>query len=203
MLNRLQRGEFFYGWIIVGVTSLISIGSTAVSSAPGLMIIPMQGENGWALSTISAALSAGLLVYGLSAPFSGAFIDRFGPRKLVLTGLVLLIISLLASARMNQEWQLVLFWGVLCGFSTGLIGTVLGAAVASRWFVAKRGLVTGIFGAAGSAAQLIFVPLLIRLVLSVGWRSSIYLLAGVMAALIIPVFLLLRDDPADVGLLPY
>src|SRR4051812_43831868 len=139
MLNRLQRGEFFYGWIIVGVTALISICGTAVSSAPGLMIIPMQGENGWALSTISAALSAGLLAYGLSAPFSGALIERFGPRKLVLTGLFLLIISLIASARMNQEWQLVLFWGILCGLSTGLIGTVLGAAVASRWFVAKRG----------------------------------------------------------------
>jgi sugar phosphate permease len=84
-----------------------------------------------------------------------------------------------------------------------MIGTVLGATVASRWFVAQRGLVTGIFGAAGSAGQLIFLPLLMQLVLSLGWRTTILILAVIMGVLLIPVFLLLRDDPADVGLRPY
>lgn len=203
MISRIQRGEFFYSWVIVAITALILIGSSGVRSAPGVMILPMQAETGWALSLLSLAVSSGLLLFGLAAPFSGALMDRFGPRKMVIIGLLLLAISLVFSARMVAQWQLFLFWGVLSGIATGLIGTVLGATVATRWFVQHRGLVTGIFGAAGSAGQLIFLPLLMQLVLTLGWRTTILILAGIMAALLIPVFLLLRDDPADVGLRPY
>ncbi len=203
MLDRLQRGEFFYSWVVVGITALILIGASGVRSAPGVMILPMQGETGWSLSLISLAVSSGLLLFGLTAPFSGALMDRFGPRKMVIIGLVLLIGSLIASARISTQWQLFLFWGVLSGIGTGLIGTVLGATVASRWFVSHRGIVLGVFGAAGSAGQLLFLPLLMQLVLTLGWRTTILILAGVMVALLVPVFLLLRDDPMDVGLRPY
>ena len=203
MISRLQRGEFSYSWVIVGITALILIGASGVRSASGVMILPMQGETGWALSTLSLAVSSGLLLFGLTAPFSGALMDRFGPRKMVIAGLILLIGSLVASARMTQQWQLFLFWGVLSGVGTGMIGTVLGATVASRWFVSHRGTVLGIFGAASSAGQLLFLPLLMQLVLTLGWRTTIFILAGIMVALLVPIFLLLRDDPADVGLRPY
>lgn len=203
MINRLQRGEFFYSWITVGITALILIGAAGVRSAPGVMILPMQGETGWSLSVLSLAVSSGLLLFGFAAPFSGALMDRFGPRKMVIAGLLLLVISLVFSARMAAQWQLFLFWGVLSGIATGAIGTVLGATVATRWFVQHRGLVIGVFGAATSAGQLLFLPLLMQLVLSLGWRTTILILAGIMAALLVPVILLLRDDPADVGLRPY
>ena len=75
--------------------------------------------------------------------------------------------------------------------------------MANRWFVARRGLVLGFFGAAGSAGQLLFVPLLMALVVAVGWRASQLVLAGIVALILIPVFLLMRDDPADLGLRPY
>lgn len=202
MLSRLQRRDFFYGWVMVAITTLILIGASGVRSAPGVMILPMQGETGWSLSLLSLAVSAGLLLFGLTAPFSGALMDRFGPRKMVIAGLLLLVVSLVASARMTEQWQLFLYWGVLSGIGTGLIGTVLNATVANRWFVQYRGLVLGIFGGAASAGQLIFLPLLMQLVLSIGWRTTILLLAGLMAALLIPVFLLMRDDPADMGLRP-
>lgn len=203
MVNRLQRGEFFYSWVIVSITALILIASAGVRSAPGVMLLPMQGETGWSLSILSLAASSGLLLFGLTAPFSGALMDRFGPRKMVILGIVVLIGSLVASARLQTQWQLFVFWGVLSGVATGLIGTVLGATVATRWFVQHRGLVTGIFGAAGSAGQLVFVPLLMQLVLSLGWRTTVLIVAGIMVALLVPVILLLRDDPADVGLRPY
>src|SRR5688572_11158803 len=120
MLGRLQRGQFFYGWVVVGITALILIGASGLRSAPGVMILPMQGETGWTLSTLSLAVSSGLLLFGLAAPFSGALMDRFGPRRLVLVGLVLIIASLVASARMSRQWELFLYWGVLSGIGTGL-----------------------------------------------------------------------------------
>jgi MFS family permease len=202
-VQRLLRGEFFYGWVVVAVTGLVLIGASGVRSAPGVMLLPMQGETGWSLGTLSFAASLGLLLFGFAAPLSGALMDRFGPRRLVLVGLVIVSISLVASARMAAQWQLLLFWGIFSGIGTGLVGTVLGATVASRWFMARRGLVLGIFGGASSAGQLIFVPLLMYLVITIGWRTSIFLLTGVILLLIVPVWLLLRDDPADVGVLPY
>jgi MFS family permease len=84
MIGRLQRAEFFYSWVMVGVTALILIGSSGVRSAPGVMILPIQGETGWALSLLSLAVSSGLLLFGFTAPFSGALMDRFGPRKMVM-----------------------------------------------------------------------------------------------------------------------
>jgi MFS family permease len=203
MVSRVGRGEFYYGWVIVAITALILIGAAGVRSAAGVMILPMQGETGWALSTISLAVSLGLLLFGFTGPFSGALMDRFGLRAMVMVGLVLIAASMVMSAAMKSQWQLFLFWGVLSGVGTGLIGTVLGATVASRWFVAHRGLIVGIFGGATSAGQLIFVPLLMQLVLSIGWRTTILILAGIMLALVLPVFWVMRNDPADLGLRPY
>jgi predicted MFS family arabinose efflux permease len=75
--------------------------------------------------------------------------------------------------------------------------------VANRWFVARRGLVTGVFGAATSAGQLIFVPLLVQLAQAIGWRSSMLILGGATLAVLLPIALLMRDDPAKIGLRPY
>jgi predicted MFS family arabinose efflux permease len=79
----------------------------------------------------------------------------------------------------------------------------LGPAVANRWFVARRGLVIGIFGASLSAGQLVFVPALMAVVLTVGWRWSSVALGLMALVAIIPVLIFLRDDPADMGLAPY
>jgi sugar phosphate permease len=80
---------------------------------------------------------------------------------------------------------------------------VLGTTIANRWFVARRGLVLGLFGAATSAGQLVFVPLLMWLIVKIGWRTSTLLLAGAALVVLVPVLLLMRDDPADLGLQPY
>lgn len=202
-MARWLRGEFYYGWVVVGVTALVLIASAGVRSAPGVMLLPLQAESGWSLAAISAAVSTGLLLFGLSSPVSGALMDRFGARWLVLVGLVLTGGSLIASAFMTEIWQMYLFWGALSGIGTGLLATVLGATVAARWFVAQRGLVTGIFGAATSAGQLIFVPLLMRLMLGLGWRTTTLWLAGILLLILIPVALLMRNDPAEIGLRPY
>ncbi|CAN5880848.1 hypothetical protein BH23ACT5_BH23ACT5_19770 [soil metagenome] len=80
---------------------------------------------------------------------------------------------------------------------------MLGAAVANRWFLERRGLVVGIFGATTSAGQLVFVPWLSSLSLGIGWRQTSIWIAVVAAALIVPVALLVRNDPAEMGLPPY
>lgn len=199
----MQRQKLFYGWVVVLITALTLIISAGVRSAPGVLVVPLESDLGWSRSLISLAASIGLVLFGLGGPFSGSFIDRWGPRFVMLAGLAIIGASMALSATMTAQWQLYVFWGAFSGIGTGMVALVLGATVANRWFVTRRGLVTGIFGAATSAGQLIFYPLLVQLTAEIGWRGSVWLLAGLSFLLIVPVFLLMQDKPADLGLQPY
>ena len=202
-MDRLWGGRLYYGWVIVGVTALTLVVSAGVRSAPAVFIHPLEVEFGWSRAAISVAVSIGLVLYGLIGPVVGRLIDRRGPRLLMLGGLGLIAVSMAAGVTISTLWQLNLIWGLLAGLGTGAAASVLGATVANRWFVARRGFVVGVFGAATSAGQLVFVPLLMYLVVAVGWRTSTAVLGGVALLAVLPVLLLMRNDPSDVGLRPY
>jgi sugar phosphate permease len=198
-----NRAQAHYGWYVVAATILLLLVAAGVRSVPGIMLVPIMQDTGWDRSAVSLAVSLGLVVFGLGSPFAGALIGRFGPRRVAVAGIVLMAVSSAVSAAMREIWQMDLVWGALSGLSTGLGGAVIGASVANRWFYARRGLVSGIFGAATSAGQLLFTPALAGLVLSLGWRSTSLVVAAIAAIIIAPVWLILRDEPADKGLRPY
>ena len=104
---------------------------------------------------------------------------------------------------MTQGWQRVVLWGVMVGFGTGCLALVFAATVANRWFVARRGLVTGVFSAAYATGQLIFLPLLSHVVMHQGWRQASIVVGAFSAAMVPVTYALLRDRPSDVGLRPY
>ena len=196
-------GRLYYGWVVVAVVFLALLVSAGVRAAPAVLINPLETELGWSRAAISFAVSVGLLLYGLSGPVAGWLMDRFGPTRLTLVGLAVIGGSTLAGAAMTELWQLNLFWGVLSGVGTGVVAPVLGATVANRWFVERRGLVLGVFGAAASAGQLVSVPALMWLVVVAGWREGTILLAAAVFLILIPVLLFMRDDPIRLGLRPY
>ena len=193
----------YYGWVVVGVTTLMLLVSAGVRSAPGVFLLPVELSLGLDRATVALSVSLGLVLYGAAGPLSVWLLGRFGVRRLATLGLLLTAVGMVMSLGITQAWHLTLSWGLLSGVGTGIVGSVLGAAVAARWFVAKRGLVVGIFGAAMSAGQLIFVPLLMSIASGWGWRIGGVLLAAIAAAVVIPAVVLMRSDPSDKGLRPY
>ncbi len=189
-----------YAWVVVGVTALGLLAAAGVRAAPGVLIKPLEAEFGWDRASISLAVAIGILTFGLGGPLSGSLIDRFGPRKVLLCGLASVSAGLFALQLLENLWQLHLLWGVVVGLGTGASGNVLGATVAHRWFRTHRGMVVGLFGAATSAGQLIFVPSMMLLVESSGWRSAIQLMAVATSVVLVPVALFVRDRPEDRGL---
>ena len=193
----------YYGWVVAGATFLVMLATAGAMGAPGVIIRPLEKEFGWSAADISSALALRIALFGLMAPFSAAFINRFGVRPVVTAAVAMICLGILASLAMTEVWQLVALWGVVVGVGTGLVALVLGATVATRWFVERRGLVVGMLAASNATGQLIFLPLLAKLTEDYGWRSALgfvvamLLLAGVVALLV------LRDRPADVGLAPY
>jgi MFS family permease len=190
-------------WFVAVVAFVALVGAAGFRATPSVMIRPLHDEFGWSLGTISAAVSVNLLLYGLTAPFAAALMDRFGIRRVVMVALVLVSAGSGLTVFMQQSWQLILFWGVLVGLGTGSMALGFVAIIANRWFVKHRGLVIGVLTAGGAAGTLVFLPVLARLTESQGWRVAALTVAGV-ALLVVPlVGWLLRDHPAALGLGPY
>ncbi|MFI9744554.1 MFS transporter [Streptomyces sp. NPDC052494] len=190
-------------WFVAAVTFVTIIGAAAFASLPGLLIEPLHGEFDWSRGTIGFAVSVNLALYGLTAPFAAALMDRFGIRRVVAVALTIISAGSVLTVWMTAAWQLVLFWGVLVGLGSGSMALAFAATVTNRWFVARRGLVTGILTAAGASGQLVFLPLLSWLVEHHGWRPAAVTVSLAALAVVPFVWLLLRDHPADVGLAPY
>src|SRR5688500_17912577 len=99
-----------------------------------------------------------MALYGLTAPFAAALMERFGIRRVVMGALLVVALGSGLTVFMTTSWQLVLLWGVLVGLGSGSMALSLVATVTGRWFVARRGLVSGILTAGGAAGPLVFLP---------------------------------------------
>ncbi|MFI1255802.1 MFS transporter [Streptomyces netropsis] len=198
-----RRPRVHRAWFVAAVSFVTIIGAAGFASLPGLLIEPLHTEFGWSRGTIGFAVSVNLALYGLTAPFAAALMDRFGMRKVVACALTTIATGAGLTVFMTTSWQLVLCWGVLVGLGSGSMALAFAATVAHRWFVARRGLVTGILTAAGASGQLVFLPLLSWIVERYGWRPAAVIVAAVALAVVPFVLLLMRDHPADAGLAPY
>lgn len=203
MVTSSRVTRLHYAWIVVAVTALTLLVGAGVRAAPGVLIKPLEAEFGWSRAEISLAVAISILAYGLAAPLAGSLIDRFGPRLVMLGGATLTTAGLAPLLAMRDLWQMHLFWGLVTGAGTGAVSGALGATVAIRWFRKHRGVIIGVFGAATSAGQLVFLPLLVTLTVTGGWRSAIGMLAVACAGLLLPIALLMRNRPADIGLRPF
>lgn len=197
------RTRIHYGWVVAGATFLSGLIMAGAVGAPGVFIIPLQKEFGWTTSDISAALAVRFFLFGIIAPFAAALMNRHGIRKVVLVAQSIVAACLIASLWMTSLWQLLLLWGVGVGVGTGMTALVLGATVATRWFVARRGLVVGILTASVATGQLIFLPLLTSLSVAYGWRVALIAVCVAVACAALIMLIVMRDRPSDVGLLPY
>jgi MFS family permease len=193
-----------YAWVVLAVAFVTLIVAAAIRSVPGIILKSLEQEFGWSREPISLAVSINLLLFGLAGPFLGRLMDAFGPRIVVIVTASLIALGAAGTVFMQAPWQMHLLWGVVVGAGSGGCSMVMGSAVVNRWFVARRGLALGVLGAAISAGQLIFTPLLMHLDLAYGWRSATLFVAMLLGLVALPLVLaFLRDDPAGLGLQAY
>ncbi len=190
-------------WWVAAVTMAALVAAAGFRSSTGALLVPLEDEFGWSRATTSGAVSLNLVIYGLVAPFAAALMERFGLRRVVVVALLLVALGSGLTVFMTSPWQLWLLWGFAVGVGTGSLALVFGAIVANRWFVRHRGLVVGLFSAASSTGQLVFLPAIAGLAAGPGWRFAATLVAGFAVLLVPVVWLVLRDSPAQAGTTPY
>jgi MFS family permease len=190
-------------WWAAAATFLALLGAAAFRATPSVMIEPLRAEFGWSIATISTALAVNLALFGITAPFAAALMERFGVRRVVTGALLMVAAGSGLTVFMTASWQLVALWGVVVGLGTGSMALALVATVVGRWFVARRGLVSGLLTAASATGQLIFLPVVAHLVQTDGWRTASLVVSASALAVVPVVLFLLRERPADLGELPY
>jgi sugar phosphate permease len=192
-----------YAWIVAGATFVVLLVGAAIRAVPGVLMLPLEHELGATRATIALAGSINLLLYGLMGPFCAAIAERLGVKRMIALAMGLLAVAIFAATQVTALWQYTLLWGLVVGVGTGMTANVLGAVIATRWFARQRGLVLGALTAATATGQLLFLPVIARLTDGPGWQWAL-VVVGSAAALMVPVALLLiREQPADLGLRPY
>ncbi len=190
-------------WIVAAVAFLALVGAAGFRAAPGVLMVPLQQEFGWSTTVLSAAVSINLVLFGLTAPFAAALMERFGVRAVTATALVLIGMGSALTVLVNQSWQILLTWGLLIGLGTGSMALVFAATIANTWFTRSRGLVIGILTAGSAAGQLVFLPFIAMLAQDPGWRQASLLIAAGALAVVPLVLKFLKNSPAEAGVLPY
>jgi len=201
-LSQDRKSKLFYGYIIVGAGFVISLVMWGTYNTFGIFLKPLISEFGWTRATTSGAFSLVYLLFGLLSIVAGRFTDKPGPKiVLVICGLFIGAGYLLMS-QVNSVWQLYVFYGLLMGSGLGGADAPILTTVA-RWFVKRRGMLTGIAKAGAGVGIFIIPPLANWLIFNYGWRSA-YLIIGALSLVgLVSAGLLLKRDPGQIGQLPY
>ncbi|MFW6639132.1 MFS transporter [Nocardiopsis algeriensis] len=190
--------------MIAGIGFVALVGAAGFRATPGALVDPLQEEFGWSTGTIGFAMSVNLALYGVTAPFAAALMERFGVRRVTAGAMALIALGSGLTVLMTAAWQLVLLWGVLVGLGAGSISLGFVAVISTRWFSRHQGLVSGILSAGGATGSLVFLPLVASLTESEGgWRTAAVVVSLVALATVPMVLLFFREHPADSGIPPY
>ncbi len=196
-----KKRKFFYGYVVVVAGLIAQVFIVGTFNSFGIFFKPLSSEFGWVRATTSTAMSVAALAMGFSGIAVGRLTDKYGPRiVLIACGLFTGVGGLLMS-QVSTLWQLYLFWGILVG--AGLTGADIPiVTTVARWFVKRRGMMTGITKV-GAGIGIMVVPLLASwLISSYGWRNA-YTVVGIITLVgVIPMALFFRRDPSQIGELP-
>jgi len=193
-----------YAWVVAATTFVVLMMAAGFRATPSVLVVPLGHEFGWSRALIGGAVAFNLLVYGTGAPFAAALIDRFGIRRVTVVATLTVAVGAGLTTVMTQAWQLYLLWGLVVGAATGAIAVPLAAIVANRWFVQRRGLVTGLLTSSNASGQLVFLPVLAVIIGARGWRAAALTIALVAVFIVAPLaWIFLRNSPASMGLAPY
>jgi MFS family permease len=195
------RAKYFYGYNIVASGFVIQGVCIGAMFTYGVFFKEFQSEFGWSRAMISGASSLGFLIMGAFGILAGRLNDKIGPRVIIMASGTSLGLGYLFMSLLQAPWQLYLLYGLLVGigFSTHDVITL---STVARWFLKRRGMITGIVKVGTGLGQLMVPLIATALIAGYGWRTSYIILGAVVLITLVAVAQILRRDPQEMGLLP-
>ena len=203
LLDWRPSTPFFYGWLVLGMASLSTAAGSSVSQVVlGAIQVYIIADTGWDVRTLSIAVTAGTWCSGALAPLAGYLADRYGPRVLVTGGLLVVGSALIALSQTNS--LLTFFAAYIVGRAISnpfLIGVVPRTATVN-FFRRRRNVTLAISGMSRPIGGAVNIQVISLIALSHGWRAAYGYLGIFTLLLAIPVFIIMRRRPEEIGLLP-
>ena len=197
-----KKPLFFHGWIILAISFAAMAIAYGARNSFSVFYVVILDEFGWSRASTAGIFSLNVVVYGITAPFAGALVDRFGPKKVLLTGAIILALATALCSMVNTIAHFYLLFGLVGAIGTGLTGYPANAAVLPHWFVRRRGMAFGIF-TSGFGLSFLTVSLVQYFITKFGWRMSFILLGILVAVILLPLIALFSHHrPQDIGLFP-
>lgn len=174
-------------WPITLLAAFLLMVTMGTRQTMGLFISPINSSTGLGIVSISFALAVGQFMWGLAQPIAGAFADRYGPGRVLASGVVILAIGTASIPFVNNQWALIISMGLLTAMGSGACSfSVLLSAVSPSLPAASRGTASGVINAGASFGQFVFAPIAQKLISSVGWMNAQWSLAA-MILLTLPI----------------
>ncbi|MFC1915285.1 MFS transporter [Chloroflexota bacterium] len=201
-MTKDKQRKFFYGYIMVAAGFLIMLMMWGAYYSFGIFFEPLLAEFGWTRAMTSGAFSLSFSLIGIFGVLAGKLTDRFGPRVVMTVCGFFLGLGYLLVSQTNTVWQLYLFYGLVVAIGMSAAVIPLQSTVV-RWFVKRRGVMTGIIISGIGVGMVIIPPIANWLISLYGWRDS-YIFVGITALVLIMLSAqFLRRDPSKMGQVPY
>ena len=184
-----------YGWVVLGAAFVIVTMAIGTLFALAVFLKPLEDSMGWARSSVSAIALMNWIAMGIGSFVSGYLSDRFGTRRVVLCGGLLVGGGLILSGRVEALWQLYVTFGLLVGLGVSCFYVPL-TVTAIRWFEDRRGLAASIVSSGNGLGTLALAPLSSWLINVYDWRTAFLILGEIALLVVISMALLLRPAPA-------
>ncbi|MFN0160861.1 MAG: MFS transporter [Burkholderiales bacterium] len=198
----ITRLPFFYGWVIVAIAFVTMAIGVNARTAFSLFFPPIVSEFGWDRGVTAGAFSFGFLITAFASPLFGRLMDRYGPLVIIEGGIACVAAGLFLAAHMSQPWHLYLTLGVLVGVGSTCLGYTGQGLYLPNWFARKRGLATSIAYAGAGVGSIFMMPWLQSLIVAQGWRAAATAAGLLVLLVLVPLNLLVRRRPEDLGLRP-
>jgi MFS family permease len=193
-MRETAKPALSYGYAIIAACFLIEGCGIGAYVAFSVFFKPLLVDFGWSRATLSGATSLAYLMMGLVGILAGSLNDRFGPRIVMSVTGVACGIGYFVLSQISSTWQLYLLYGLVVG--TGLSSAdVIPLTVTARWFVRRRGMMTGIVKVGTGSGQLIMPLLAGAFIIGYGWRYAFICFGVVVMVVLIGAGQMLRRDP--------
>jgi MFS family permease len=201
--KRFLSLPFFYGWVIVVLGLLGMAAWTGIRTTFAVFYASLLDEFGWSRAGAAGVQSVSYVIYLILAPLTGGLIDRFGPRRVILPGIVIMCGGLALCSYISNLFQFYLFFGGIVAIGVTSVSIAAYSPILAQWFEKKRGVAVGISVSGMGLGTFLLVPLTQYFIALWGWRTAFVALAGLFLVVLFPSMLIfLRHKPAELGLSP-
>jgi len=201
--STLTTKRFYYGWVIVGLSMISMAFWFGIRTTFSLFFVALIDHFHWGRAEAAGAQSITMVVYMMMAPMIGTLVDRIGPRKVILPGIILTGLGIFLCTQIKTLLQFYLFFGVIVGIGVTCLSIAPFSVILAHWFERKRGTANGLAGVGIGLGIFILVPLIQYLISFRGWQFAFLIFSLLILAIPLPLnALFLKHRPQEMGLLP-